>query len=251
MIPWKYTRMIIVLTWLTPICIFLVNIGTDYVKANSDEGPLVWEKDVQSLEKGDAKNPPPANPVLFLGARQVTLWRQLSDYLEPLPILRRGVGSANIEDMKYYYDRLVLPYDPRAVVIVPSQADFNFRGKKIASLYSMHFRHLTQDLLEELPEAKLYVISPTKAPYFPDSWPDIDRANKELAEYADSEPRVTYINVVNGFQNASGDPTPSTFRSDGIFYSEWGYMRLSAAVLNQLEADFPQFFTVNSEAKGG
>ncbi|MFT5483372.1 MAG: hypothetical protein ACI9GW_002029 [Halieaceae bacterium] len=242
MLPWKYSRIIIIIAWLLPFGYFIFNISTELARANSEEGPLIWEADVRALEKGDLSNPPPENPVLFLGARQISLWTELSDYLEPLPIMRRGIGSANIEDLEYYYDRLVTPYNPSAVVILPSQSDFSIRGAGKAWEYSIHFKHLSEKLMEDLPQAKIYVISATKAPRLPDAWRNIDLANKELIAYAKTEPRVTYISVLREFQNAEGEPTPSTFRSDGILFSDWGYMRMTAAVLKHLEEDFPAYF---------
>lgn len=242
MVPWKITRIIILIGLLAPFLTTVFNITNDLLRAQSEEGPLIWEPDVLALESAAEDNPPSAKPVIFLGARQVTLWHEINDYLEPLPTLRQGVGSANVEDLEYYYNRLVTPYDPRAVVIVPSQTDFNLRGGRIASVYTSRLRRLAEKILADLPDIHIYVISPTKAPSFRDSWTDIDRAHKELAIYAASHPDITYIDVVAEFQDAQGNPTPITFRSDGIFYSDWGYMRLSAAVMRYLMADFPEFF---------
>lgn len=242
MVPWKITRILILLGLLAPFAAFVFNISIDLRKAISDDGPLVWEADVLELEREAQNNPPPDNPVLFVGARQVTLWHELQAYLEPLPILRQGVGSASIEDLVYYYDRLITPYDPRAVVVVPSQTDFNLRGKNAASVYSGHLKDLAEKILTDLPGTRLYVVSPTKAPRFPGSWDDIDRAHIELAEFAANNPKVTYIDTMAEFQDSVGHPSALTFRTDGVFYSDWGYMRLSAAVTRQLTADFPEFF---------
>jgi hypothetical protein len=55
-------------------------------------------------------------------------WTRLRRIL--VVVLNNGIGSANIDDVLYYFDRLVTAYQPQAVLMVPSPTDFIMRDNK-------------------------------------------------------------------------------------------------------------------------
>ena len=55
--------------------------------------------------------------------------------MAPLPVLNRGFGGAQLDQVLYYAPRLISPHDPRAVVLYAGDNDLgSFTGKTAASV---------------------------------------------------------------------------------------------------------------------
>ena len=73
----------------------------------------------------DRESPPPQCPVLFVGSSSIRLWRTLAQDMAPLPVLNRGFGGSSIADVNRYFDRVVAPYRPRAIVFYAGENDLD------------------------------------------------------------------------------------------------------------------------------
>lgn len=85
--------------------------------------PAGFEPEIRQFELRDATNPPPANPILFVGSSSFRMWTHLTDEFPGLPILNRGFGGAHLSDVNHYFDRVVRPYHPRLIVIYGGDND--------------------------------------------------------------------------------------------------------------------------------
>ena len=87
--------------------------------------PDAWETTIQKFEAQDQLHPPMKNAIVFTGSSSFTLWSTLEQDMAPLPVINRGFGGARMPDMLHYMERIVLPYQPRAIVLFAGTNDIS------------------------------------------------------------------------------------------------------------------------------
>ena len=76
-----------------------------------------WESEIAAFEAGDRTNPPPKGCIVFVGSSSIRLWSSLRTDFPSLPVVNRGFGGSEIADSVNLADRILIPYQPRQVVI--------------------------------------------------------------------------------------------------------------------------------------
>ncbi|MCA9172034.1 MAG: hypothetical protein KDB23_30415, partial [Planctomycetales bacterium] len=61
--------------------------------------------------------------VLFIGSSSIRRWQQLAHDFPEYDIIQRGFGGSQFSDVNRYLNDIVLPYDPRAIVIFEGTND--------------------------------------------------------------------------------------------------------------------------------
>lgn len=73
----------------------------------------------------DRASPPPPCKVLFVGSSSIALWQTLSTDMQPIPVINRGFGGSQISDVNFWFDQVVVPYRPRAIVFYAGENDID------------------------------------------------------------------------------------------------------------------------------
>ena len=95
---------------------------------SGDEIPAdVWESAIVAYEVVDVEDPPDPGSIVFVGSSSILFWGTLSDDMAPMPVLNRGFGGSVIAHSTHFADRIVLPYQPRAVVMYAGDNDIALR----------------------------------------------------------------------------------------------------------------------------
>ena len=90
--------------------------------AIAQTAPPFWT-DIVAFKKADATQPSPAHPILFVGSSSFTKWKDVNEYFPGYPIVNRGFGGSTLPDLiRYFYD-VILPYQPKQVVIYCGEND--------------------------------------------------------------------------------------------------------------------------------
>ena len=76
-----------------------------------------FEKQVLEYEAADRASLPPRGAILFAGDSQFYRWKTIHEDLPGYTLINRGIDSFQLEHLIQYADRLVLPYDPRLIVL--------------------------------------------------------------------------------------------------------------------------------------
>ncbi len=226
---------------LLPLAHFALLVTLD-TRAVLNPSPEVWESEVKALERRTSFSPVGLSPLVVIGGRQAILWRNLERSLFPLPVVNAGIGSANLDDLIYYFDRLVQPYAPGAVFYIPSPSDFIGRDNKSPEEFMLMLRGL-QNYVARLDGAPHFYLTPLfKWPRYPEHWQTVEITNTMIAQWAKANPGVTLVDLRPMFQVANGKPVAGIFRSDGVNLNDWGYDLMSSIAQAQMEEDFPLFY---------
>ena len=73
----------------------------------------------------DQAAPPAPCQVLFVGSSSIVRWRSLAADMAPMPVINRGFGGSYIEHVNRWFDKIVAPYRPRAIVFYAGDNDID------------------------------------------------------------------------------------------------------------------------------
>lgn len=182
-----------------------------------------WEATIQAFEKQDRQTPPPKAPILFVGSSSFAFWADVQAYFPQKPILNRGFGGSELRDVLHYADRVIVAYRPRQIVVYAGENDLAVGNKTPAGVYDLFVRLFTQirGALPGVPVA-FVAIKPS-----PSRWklkPQMDEANRLIAEYLARQRNARFVNVVPAMLDpATGRPKPAIFKEDSLHMNAEGY----------------------------
>lgn len=172
-----------------------------------------FEKDIQAFEQQDRITPPPQNAILFWGSSSFRLWHTLHEDLPNLPIINRGFGGARLSDLIYFMDRIVIPYQPRTLVIYGGSLDIHGSDKSPDHVLNL-FKQFKEKVHTHLPQTKICYISMKPSISKWDSI-QLDReTNHLISDYAQKTDRVEYIDIWTPMTQDSSPPPATLFLPD-------------------------------------
>ena len=207
---------------------------TGLVQAD-DEKPspsLKWEDTIQAFEKQYAAAPVAPGGILFLGSSSIRMW-DLGKWLPDMPAVNRGFGGSEIADSLYYFDRLVLPYAPKAIVFYAGDNDI--AHGKTADQVTKDFQAFSARVIEALPEAKLFYvpIKPSTARWR--LYAEMKKANETIKAHIDMDERQVYLDIEPHMLDDKGKPRKDLLLEDGLHMTDAGYQIWTDLVKPQLD----------------
>lgn len=212
----------------TVVLLFLAMFGAAVASA------ATLEDEVLAYEAQDRASPPPTGSVVVTGSSSIRLWTTIATDLSPLGVIARGFGGSTAADLDFYLERLVLIYQPRAVVIYEGDNDIanGHTPQQIADTMSSILARISA----RLPNARVYVISIKPSPLRWASWSQAAQANQLLAALCATDARYVYVNIVPVLLGSNGQPRPEYYQSDQLHLNAAGYAAWTSAVRPMLHA---------------
>ncbi len=141
---------------LVSIGCFACVLGAADRRVLADEPAVRFEAEIRDFERYDAEHPWPAGGILFVGSSTIRRW-DLAQSFPDLPTLNRGFGGSQLSDVLHYFDRIVVPYRPRVVVLY--EGDNDLAAGETAEQVVAELRQFVTRLRETLPGTRLIVVS--------------------------------------------------------------------------------------------
>lgn len=195
-------------------------------------GTGAWEPEIQQFEQADRDQAPEPGSVVFVGSSSIRLWESLADDFPGTPVLNRGFGGSELQDVSRYASRIVLPYRPRLVIVYAGENDL--AAGKPAEAVLTAYRALVRQIQQELPETRIAFISIKPSPSRWHLESQMRHANALVREYSSRDPRLTYIDVFPAMLDPEGRPREELFVDDRLHMNEAGYAIWRAAILPHL-----------------
>lgn len=196
-----------------------------WIKHAKDDS-TVWEREIRRLEKFDRASPPRPGAIHFVGSSSFRYWKSLTHDMAPLSVLNRGFGGSQIHDVSYYLQRIVIPFQPSAIVFYAGENDLAgvlWSPQKGPEEVRRAFEKFCAAAHALLPNVPIYFISVKPPKARRKHWPSMQEANRLVREYCGTDSRLHYIDVVPAMLDAAGNPRLDVFRWDGLHYNEKGY----------------------------
>ncbi len=194
------------------------------IRSSMSADPDAWEWAIARFEAEDRRQPPPRGAIVFTGSSSITFWNTLAQDMAPLPVINRGFGGSRIDQVARYVDRIVVPYDPQAIVLFAGTNDISGREPKTAQQVFEGYRAFVNNVRAALPETPIYYISITPSPSRWALWPVVCEANDLIRSYAaTAADHLYFIDLTLAVLGPDGTPRRELYRSDKLHPSAQGY----------------------------
>lgn len=209
-------------------------------KEKAYPNPKRFEKAIQAFEADDKKDRPPPGAIVCIGSSSMRGWHKtIKDDLAPLTVVPRGFGGSTMNDALHYAKRIVIPYEPRAIVIYEGDNDIaaGITPEKVRDT----FRAFAKEVHRSLPGARLYFLSIKPSIRRRRLWPEMKKANGLVAKECSQNKWMTFVDVASPMLDAAGHVKKDIFKADDLHMNEEGYAiwrKVVRAVLMPTELAF-------------
>jgi hypothetical protein len=194
--------------------------------------------EVDRFVAADGLSPPELCQVLFVGSSSIVLWKDtLADDMAPLPVINRGFGGSHIEHVNRWFDQIVAPYWPRAIVFYAGENDLD-AGKSVAGVVDDFDKFMAMKK-KELGMTPVYFISLKPSKLRISELPQQTEVNDAVLARARKRSDLHYIDVVSSMLEA-GQPR-DIYLADNLHMGREGYLIwtkiVKAALLRNARSD--------------
>lgn len=185
--------------------------------------PTRFEAAIVEFEEQDKADPPPEGAIVLTGSSSIARWNdQAPAALAPLTVIPRGFGGSVMHDVLHYLDRVALTYKPRAILIYEGDNDTGGRPPIPNDAILDDLRTIIARVHDELPDARIYVLSVKPSVLRRSAWPVAQEVNAGYREIAANDPLVYYVDVATPFLDNDGNVMTDIFIDDNLHLNDLG-----------------------------
>jgi lysophospholipase L1-like esterase len=179
-----------------------------------------WEREIHAFEASDRTNPPPMNAVLFTGASNIRLWKNLGEAFPGHRVFNRGFGGAEMADLVEFAGRIVIPYRPKIVILYAGDNDL--ADHKTPEQIFAGFHAFAQEVHAALPGTVIGCIAVKPSPSRAKLLAQVRQTDALLEAFCKTNTNTIYIDDLTPMLSATGGPRPELFGKDGLHLNEQG-----------------------------
>jgi len=184
--------------------------------------PPYWN-DIMTFKKQDSVQAPPFHPILFVGSSSITKWTGLNEAFQGYPVLNRGFGGSTLLDLiRYSYD-VIIPYQPKQVVIFCGENDLAYSDSITAEEVVTRFKTLFSIIRMNLPDAVINYISIKPSPTRKNIRGKVLEVNKGIKAFMKKQRWAGYIDVYSSMVDSYGYTRGELFVEDSLHMTPEGY----------------------------
>ncbi len=177
-----------------------------------------FEREIRAYEKQDSLSMPAKGQVLFFGSSSFRLWKSFDSDMKGMPAsINRGFGGSTLADALYYFDRMVVKYQPKWVIMYEGDNDLA-RGKTPQQIANEYDEFVAR-LAKQVPGAKLVFVAARPSLL---RFPMVEK-QKELNALIQAKGGY-FIDMHAPFYLADGSLMTDIFVADKLHLNEKGYV---------------------------
>jgi len=204
--------------------VFLVALGVGGSAAAGEyPDPARYEQAIQHFEAADEREAPPKGAIVCIGSSTMRGWgHRIQEDLAPLTVIPRGFGGSNMNDVLHFADRVVIPYEPRAIVLYEGDNDIASNRVPVKDVLRT-FDAFFEKVHAALPECRIYVLPSKPSPSRWEHWEKMSALNAALKTRCEENELLTYIDVATPMLGEDGTPKREIFSSDMLHMNDKAY----------------------------
>ena len=185
------------------------------------QDPLRFQAEVAELTAND-KSLNKRDVILFTGSSSIRMWNSLQSDFPKYNIVNRGFGGSQTSDLLYFFDKLILPYNPKKIFIYEGDNDLSV-GKSPDQILSTMDSVITMIRQKVSTTVPIYLISPKPSIsrwHLKDKYIEF---NSRMSEMASTKKKVYFIDVWTPALDEDGTVIKDIFLEDGLHMNAKGY----------------------------
>lgn len=184
--------------------------------------PPFWPE-ILAFKKQDSSRFPPKRAILFIGSSSFARWNDVNSYFPDYTIVNRGFGGSTLVDaIRYTYD-IILPYQPKQVVIYCGENDLSYPGDISAAEIVLRVKTLFGMIRTNLPDTRIDYISMKPSPSREKIQDKVRAANKEIKAFFETQENATFIDIYAAMLDENGKMREDLYEEDRLHMNQKGY----------------------------
>jgi lysophospholipase L1-like esterase len=181
-----------------------------------------YEEEVSAIEQRLQKHPPPAGSVVFYGSSSMRMWDSLEADFADAGALNLAFGGSTMEACAWFFERLVVPCQPRSIICYAGDNDLG-DGKKPEDVLAS-FRELLSKVDVYLPAIPFTILAIKPSPARLHLADRIIATNEAFRREILGRPNGYFIDIYPAMLGNYGQPDKNLFLEDGLHVSPNGYL---------------------------
>ncbi len=234
-IPYKKNHHIPFSVWMKDEMLEVVDPNIVAFKYKEKEEYLLNDE-IRIFKMEDRLSMPEPNQVLFVGHSGIRFWKTLEADMKGIKVLNRGFGGSKIVDLNHYFDKIVLPYKPRKIVVWEGANDMNDPSATAKEIFNecVVFVEKVRDSLPKT-EQVYFLSHPLIKGWGEKKHDRYKKLNQYLAEYAKKDTLTSFIKIIDPLVNEKGAMKAGLLRPDHHHLNPKAYALIAPVVKNALE----------------
>lgn len=180
-----------------------------------------WQEALDAFAADDRAHRPLPGGVVFVGSSSIRLWDSLEEQFKGVPVIKRGFGGSRLADCAEHVQELVLPYQPRLVVLYAGDNDLAEGHTPREVVDSL--RRFVDEVRTALPGTRVAYVSIKPSPLRAALMERVRETNDLARTYLQSDPQLAYIDVFSAMLGPNGQPRAELFLPDALHLNAQGY----------------------------
>lgn len=179
----------------------------------------LYADEVKQLERKVRAQP--GDSVVFYGSSTIRMWTTLEQDFPNTQVLNVGFGGSTLAACAWYFERLIVPAQPRSVVLYAGDNDLG-EGRQPQEVY-LFFCALAEKIQRYLPGVPLSFISIKPSPARWNIVEEIRKTNLLIEREIFRLPNTEFIDLSAAMLTAEGKPRHELYQPDGLHLTPAGY----------------------------
>lgn len=180
-----------------------------------------WESAIQAFERIDKESPPASQAVLMVGSSSFAMWRSAPGDMKPFTVINRGFGGSTLPDVLQYFDRVVVPYTPRLILLY--EGDNDLAQHRTPRQFLSDVKTFVKRVKKVLPDTGILILTIKPSMSRWSLWTQMQEANRLVAEYCKTQEGVEPVDVGSALLGKDGRPRSGLYMSDMLHLNQEGY----------------------------
>ncbi|MFW5753603.1 MAG: GDSL-type esterase/lipase family protein [Marinilabiliaceae bacterium] len=204
------------------IVLFVFSVFTVTVFSQSAyERDTLWQQDIDRFKEMDEKTPPEKGGILFIGSSSFRAWDSLEEDFNGYNVLNRAFGGSHLIDIIWYFEDIVLPYEPCQIILY--EGDNDIAAGKSPEAYLEDVITFVRLVEMNLQDTKIDIVSTKPSPAREEWSENYRRANSLVRDFCMKRPHLRFIDVEQLMYDEDGEIIEEIFIEDRIHMNEKGY----------------------------
>jgi lysophospholipase L1-like esterase len=202
---------------------YLISLLLVFASSNTFSQQPEFYNEIRQFKKQDSINHPPTNAILFIGSSSFTKWKDVHSYFPNHTIINRGFGGSSLPHLIYYFNDVILPYQPKQIIIYCGENDLASSDTVQPVLVLQRFKQLFEMIRSRFNKVNVVFISIKPSPSRAALMHKMEESNKLIKKFLKKKERTAYVNVYHQMLLLDGTPNPSLFIEDNLHINAKGY----------------------------